>query len=186
MPRHSQAPRSPVNSARGAASRWRRTVVPVTVLRTPWGIPGWRSGLAPAFGPGRDPGDPGSSPTSGSRCMEPASPSACVSACLSLSLSVIEAGKGGFHLGQNQRTRPKKAGASPLGRVLLTQRGTRWQEKPGRKALMETGAGRSPSFAVEMDPSVDGTGDTRRDWIMPSAVGRWTGDQGRVRKCRFI
>ena len=28
------------------------------------GIPGWRSGLAPAFGPGRDPGDPGSNPTS--------------------------------------------------------------------------------------------------------------------------
>ena len=23
------------------------------------GIPGWHSGLAPAFGPGRDPGDPG-------------------------------------------------------------------------------------------------------------------------------
>ena len=50
------------------------------------GIPGWRSGLAPAFGPGRDPGDPGSSPMSGSRCMEPASPSAYVSASLSLSL----------------------------------------------------------------------------------------------------
>ena len=50
------------------------------------GIPGWRSGLAPAFGPGRDSGDPGSNPTSGSRCMEPASPSACVSASLSLSL----------------------------------------------------------------------------------------------------
>ena len=48
------------------------------------GIPGWRSGLAPAFGPGRDPGDPGSNPTSGSRCMETASPSAYV--CLSLSL----------------------------------------------------------------------------------------------------
>ena len=48
------------------------------------GIPGWRSGLAPAFGPGRDPGDPGSNLTSGSRCMEPASPSACVSASLSL------------------------------------------------------------------------------------------------------
>ena len=48
------------------------------------GIPGWRSGLVPAFGPGRDPGDPGSNPTSGSRCMEPASPSACVSASLSL------------------------------------------------------------------------------------------------------
>ena len=27
------------------------------------GIPGWPSGLAPAFGPGRDPGDPGSNPT---------------------------------------------------------------------------------------------------------------------------
>ena len=54
------------------------------------GIPGWRSGLAPAFGPGRDPGDPGSNPTSGSRCMEPASPSACVSASLSLcNLSLI-------------------------------------------------------------------------------------------------
>ena len=50
------------------------------------GIPGWPSGLAPAFGPGRNPGDPGSNPTSGSRCMEPASPSACVSASLSLSL----------------------------------------------------------------------------------------------------
>ncbi|XP_077747968.1 intraflagellar transport protein 25 homolog isoform X1 [Canis aureus] len=58
----------------------------------PWieraGIPGWRSGLAPAFGPGRDPGDPGSNPTSGCRCMEPAPPSACVSASLSLSLSL--------------------------------------------------------------------------------------------------
>ena len=53
-----------------------------------WGIPGWRSGLALAFGPGHDPGDPGSNPTSGARCMEPASPSACVSASLSLSLNV--------------------------------------------------------------------------------------------------
>ena len=50
------------------------------------GIPGWRSGLVPAFGPGRDRGDPGSNPTSGSRCMEPASPSAYVSASLSLSV----------------------------------------------------------------------------------------------------
>ena len=50
--------------------------------RDPW-VAG---GLAPAFGPGRDPGDPGLNPTSGSRCMEPASPSACVSASLSLSL----------------------------------------------------------------------------------------------------
>ena len=50
------------------------------------GIPGWRSGLAPAFGPGRNPGDPGLNPTSGSRCMEPASPSAYVSASLFLSL----------------------------------------------------------------------------------------------------
>ena len=36
---------------------------------------------------GRDPGDVGSSPTSGS-CMEPVSHSACVSASLSLSLSL--------------------------------------------------------------------------------------------------
>ena len=49
------------------------------------GIPGWRSGLAPAFGPGCDPGDPGSNPTLGSQCMELASPSAYVSASLSLS-----------------------------------------------------------------------------------------------------
>ena len=48
------------------------------------GIPGWRSGLVPAFGPGRNPRDPGSNPTSGSWCMEPASPSASVSASLSL------------------------------------------------------------------------------------------------------
>ena len=38
--------------------------------------------------PEHDPGDPGSNPTSGSRCMEPASPSAYVSASLSLSLSL--------------------------------------------------------------------------------------------------
>ena len=30
------------------------------------GMPGWLSGLAPAFSPGCDPGDPRSSPTSGS------------------------------------------------------------------------------------------------------------------------
>ena len=53
------------------------------------GIPGWRSGLAPAFGPGRDPGDRGSNPTLGSRCMEPASPSAYVSASFSLSVTII-------------------------------------------------------------------------------------------------
>ena len=52
----------------------------------PVGIPEWRSSLAPAFGPGRDPGDPGSNPTSGSRCMEPAS----LSASLSLSLSLCD------------------------------------------------------------------------------------------------
>ena len=50
--------------------------------RDPWVAQ--RSGLAPAFGPGRDPGDPGTNPTSGTRCMEPATPSACVSASLSL------------------------------------------------------------------------------------------------------
>ena len=51
------------------------------------GIPGWLSGLAPAFSPGCDPGIPGSSPTSGS-CVEPTSPSAYVSASLSLSPSL--------------------------------------------------------------------------------------------------
>ena len=51
------------------------------------GIPGWRSGLAPAFGPGCDPRDPGSSPTLGSRCMEPASPSASHS--LSLCATIV-------------------------------------------------------------------------------------------------
>ena len=55
-----------------------------TVRNSFCGIPGWCSALAPAFGPGHDPGDPGSNPTSGSRCMEPASPSACVSASLSV------------------------------------------------------------------------------------------------------
>ena len=54
------------------------------------GIPGWRRGLVPAFGPGRDPGDPGSSPTLGSRCVEPASPSACVSASLSHCVPIIK------------------------------------------------------------------------------------------------
>ena len=47
------------------------------------GIPGWLSSLGPAFRPGHDPGDLGSSP-----CRKPASPSACVSASLSLSLSL--------------------------------------------------------------------------------------------------
>ena len=50
------------------------------------GIPGWRSGLAPAFVPGHDPRDPGSNPTLGSRCMEPTSPSAYVSASLSVTI----------------------------------------------------------------------------------------------------
>ena len=50
------------------------------------GIPGWCSGLVPVFGPGRDPGDLGSNPSLGSRCMEPASPSACVSASLSVTI----------------------------------------------------------------------------------------------------
>ena len=46
----------------------------MNIMENSHGIPGWCGGLAPAFGPGRDPGDPGLSPTSGSRCMEPASP----------------------------------------------------------------------------------------------------------------
>ena len=48
------------------------------------GIPGWRSGLAPAFGPGPDPGTWDRVPRQ-APCMEPASVSACVSASLCLS-----------------------------------------------------------------------------------------------------
>ena len=57
---------------------------------TLFGIPGWCSGLAPAFGPGRDPEDPGSNPTLGSWCMEPASPSARVSASLCVCVTIIK------------------------------------------------------------------------------------------------
>ena len=53
------------------------------------GTLGGAAGLTPAFGPGRNPGDPGSNPTSGSRCMEPASSSAYVSASLSLCVTII-------------------------------------------------------------------------------------------------
>ena len=51
------------------------------------GIPGWLSGLVPAFSPGRDPGVPGLNPTSGSlhgTCF-----SLCLCLCLSLSMSII-------------------------------------------------------------------------------------------------
>uniref|UniRef100_A0A8P0T4F6 MAGUK p55 subfamily member 4 n=2 Tax=Canis lupus familiaris TaxID=9615 RepID=A0A8P0T4F6_CANLF len=47
------------------------------------GIPGWLSGLAPAFGPGHDPGVPGSSPMSVSRL------GACFSLCLSQILRLV-------------------------------------------------------------------------------------------------
>ena len=56
------------------------------LLKYFYGIPGWLGGLAPAFGPGRDPGDLGSSPASRAPCVEPASHSA-VSLALSLSVS---------------------------------------------------------------------------------------------------
>ena len=55
-------------------------------IKKPSGIPGWRSSLAPAFGPGRDPGDPGSNPTSGSLPVHGACFSLCLCLCLSLSL----------------------------------------------------------------------------------------------------
>ena len=50
-------------------------LVKTQVTKPNEGIPSWRSGLAPAFGPGRDPGDPGSNPTSGSRRMDGIFPS---------------------------------------------------------------------------------------------------------------
>ena len=34
----------------------------INIPKSKLGIPGWLSGLAPALGPGHDPGDPGSSP----------------------------------------------------------------------------------------------------------------------------
>ena len=49
------------------------------------GIPGWLSGLVPAFGSGRDPGDPGSSPTLGS--LRGACFPLCLCLCLFLSVS---------------------------------------------------------------------------------------------------
>ena len=49
------------------------------------GIPGWLNSLAPALGPGRDPGVPGSSPTSNS--LHGACFSLCLCLCLSLSVS---------------------------------------------------------------------------------------------------
>ena len=53
----------------------------------PWGIPGWLRGLAPAFSPGHDPGDLGSSPTSGS--LHGACFSLCLCLCPSISLSLM-------------------------------------------------------------------------------------------------
>ena len=38
----------------------------IKYLKFKFGMPGWLSGLVPAFCPGHDPGVPGSSPTSGS------------------------------------------------------------------------------------------------------------------------
>ena len=55
--------------------------------RAPWGSPGWLRGLAPAFGPGCDPGVPGSSPASGS--LRGAYFSLCLCLCLSLRLPRI-------------------------------------------------------------------------------------------------
>ena len=49
------------------------------------GIPGWLSGLAPAFGPGHDPGVPGSNPMSGS--LHGACFALCLCLCLFLSVS---------------------------------------------------------------------------------------------------
>uniref|UniRef100_A0A8I3Q729 Cytochrome c oxidase assembly protein COX19 n=2 Tax=Canis lupus familiaris TaxID=9615 RepID=A0A8I3Q729_CANLF len=90
------------------------------------GIPGRCSGLAPAFGPGLDPGDPGSNPTSGSRCMEPASPSSsCVSACLSLSVTIINRMQNG-----EAADGPRTTGKTGIWRF------DRWKTK-GRNQLLK-------------------------------------------------
>ena len=52
------------------------------------GIPGWLSGSAPSFGPGRDPGLRDRVPHR-APCMEPASPSACVSASVCVCVSLM-------------------------------------------------------------------------------------------------
>ena len=61
-----------------------RVVVSFTILVTSFilGDPWVAQRFGACLWPGRDPGDPGSNPMSGSRCMQPASPSACVSASL--------------------------------------------------------------------------------------------------------
>ena len=61
------------------------------------GIPGWLSSLAPAFGPGLDPGVRGSSPTSGSLH------GACFSLCLCLCLSLYV-----YHEKINKNIKKKK------------------------------------------------------------------------------
>ena len=59
----------------------------VKIRKVVWcGMPGWLSGLALAFGPARDPGDQGSSPTFGS--LQGACFSLCLCLCLSLSISL--------------------------------------------------------------------------------------------------
>ena len=55
--------------------------ISIYLLKCNLGIPGWRRGLAPAFGPGRDPGDPGPSIPVHGACF-----SLCLCLCLSLSL----------------------------------------------------------------------------------------------------
>ena len=92
-------------TARGRATRKPRRSLPWISLQFPFhqkhefykqklflkipevGIPGWCSGLAPAFGPGRDPGDPGSNPASGS--LHGACFSLCLCLCLSFSVSLL-------------------------------------------------------------------------------------------------
>ena len=58
-------------------------VIPFRLFKSLDGQPRWLGGLAPAFGPGQDPGDPGLSPVSGS--LHGACFSFCLCLCLSLS-----------------------------------------------------------------------------------------------------
>ncbi|CAD7676900.1 unnamed protein product [Nyctereutes procyonoides] len=82
----------------------------ITLTRLILGIPGWLSGLAPAFYPGCDPGDLGLSPMSGS--LHGACFSLCLCLCLSLSVALQFHGRSGMGEDKPQSGRNQQLGPS--------------------------------------------------------------------------